>query len=83
MNNTANNLFIRTILQADIYCYSVLALWFSCSQIVWNYLNLQIFWIERTWWWLFQFQKHKGSPHGKQLGVSVSCGYLSASFFHI
>ena len=82
MNDTSNNLFIRTILQSDIYCYPVLALWSSCFQIVWNYLSLPIFWIEGTWW-LLQFLKLKDSPHGKQLGFSVSCGYLSASFFSL
>ena len=50
MNDTPNNLFIRAILQSDIYCYPVLALWSSC------------------------FLKLKVSPHGKQLGSSVSCG---------
>ena len=82
MNDTPNDLFIRTILQSDIYCYPVLALWSSCFQIVWNYISLPIFWIERTWW-LFQFQKLNDSPHGKQLGFSVSCGYISASFFSL
>ena len=82
MNDTPNDLFIRTILQSDIYCYPVLALWSSCFQIVWNYISLPIFWIERTWW-LFQFQKLNDSPLGKQLGFSVSCGYISTSFFSL
>ena len=82
MNDTPNDLFIRTILQSDIYCYPVLALWSSCFQIVWNYISLPIFWIERTWW-LFQFQKLNDCPHGKQLGFSVSCGYISASLFSL
>jgi hypothetical protein len=151
MNDTPNDLFIRTILQSDIYCYPVLALWSSCflkqfqkrranrnflakmstkhmmqTSVVVGLLclshlpfivpkkrrlnrlfsprcrpNINFLLPGLTWpsfpgnkpilqsdiycypvlaLWSSCFLKLKVSPHGKQLGSSVSCGYLSASF---
>ena len=36
------------------YSYPVYALWFSCSQRIWNYLTFQDFDFEGTWWRFFQ-----------------------------